>query len=204
MASYKLYCAYSSVVLADSETQEFKQLTEIQYYDDLIKDCLDGVKKGDFVIYGNALEMLEMMKKTFKFIEAAGGYVLNNLAQSLVIYRNGLWDLPKGKVEDGENVENAAVREVMEEAGIEKTPVIEKKLLDTYHFYRWGTETEITLKKTYWFLMSYNGSSYKTKPQTEEGITQCIWADDGMIDEMLNKTHRNLKVLFEFKKDGRI
>ena len=66
MASYKLYCAYSSVVLADSETQEFKQLTEIQYYDDLIKDCLDGVKKGDFVIYGNALEMLERLSSLLR------------------------------------------------------------------------------------------------------------------------------------------
>jgi ADP-ribose pyrophosphatase YjhB (NUDIX family) len=204
MASYKLYCGSNSIVLSDFKSEELGQVTEIQYYDCFIKDCLDGVKKGDFIIYGNACSMLDSLKQSFKFIEAAGGYVLNNIAQSLVIYRNGLWDLPKGKVEEGEDVEKAAVREVMEETGIEHEPVIERKLLDTYHFYRWGTETEITLKKTHWYLMSYKGTSYHTQPQLEEGITQCVWADDGMIDEMLNKTHRNLKVLFGFKKDGRI
>ncbi len=204
MASYKLYCGLNSVVLSDYRDESFSQLTEIEYYDDFFKDCLDGKLQGDFIIYCQALQKLEEFKHTFKYIEAAGGYVLNNLAQSLVIYRNGLWDLPKGRVEQGEDVETAAIREVLEETGIEHVPTIERKLLDTYHFYRWGTETEITFKKTYWFLMTYNGASYRTKPQIEEGISQCIWADDGMIDECINKTHRNLKVLFQFKKDGRI
>jgi len=70
----------------------------------------------------------------YKVVEAAGGIVLNNNNEVLFIFRNGFWDLPKGKVEEGEEVDFAAVREVEEECGI-KTPVVEKKILVTYHTY---------------------------------------------------------------------
>ena len=204
MASFQIYCGKNSVLIADQKNEcQVEGLTEIKYSQDLIKNCLDGVLSGNFVIYSPANELLDEMKKTFKYIEAAGGYVLNSLAQSLVIFRNGFWDLPKGKIEIGESAETAAVREVMEETGLDNAPVIEKKLLDTYHFYRWGDNPEICFKKTYWYLMNYKGHG-KTMPQEEEGITKAIWADDGMIDEMIGKTHRNLRILFEFKKDGRI
>ena len=36
----------------------------------------------------------------------------------LLIYRNGVWDLPKGKIEFGESYEDAALREVAEETGV--------------------------------------------------------------------------------------
>jgi len=43
-----------------------------------------------------------------------------------------------------------------------------------------------------------------TKPQTEEGITSCIWMDDDMIDNVTKRTHRNLKIIFDLKKNGEI
>lgn len=199
MNSYQLFCGTTSIILGGDKPED---VVAIEYGDNLIKDCLDGKLSGNFWISCDADNLLEIIKKQFKYIEAAGGYVLNEVGQGLVILRNGLWDLPKGKVEPGETVELAAVREVMEETGVTE-PKIVKKIADTYHFYRWGTDPTIIFKKTYWYSMSYSGDG-KTSPQTEEGISLCGFVDDSMIDEMLNKTHRNLKILFQLKKDGKL
>ena len=48
-------------------------------------------------------------------IEAAGGLVYNIENQLLMIFRNNKWDLPKGKLEVGENIQECAIREVEEE-----------------------------------------------------------------------------------------
>jgi 8-oxo-dGTP pyrophosphatase MutT (NUDIX family) len=157
--------------------------------------------RGRLLVRGDANQLLEIFKGNCKYVEAAGGYVLNALGQSLVIVRNGLYDLPKGKIEPGEDPETAAVREVSEETGVQ--PKIERKLIDTYHFYRWGDEKEVTIKKTHWYLMTLLGNQ-ATKPQTEEGITSCIWMDDDMIDNVTKRTHRNLKIIFDLKKNGEI
>lgn len=198
--SIYLYCGLTVIVLGELD-KDAEGYETIGYYEGLAVDCLDGVVRGKLHIEGDALQLLELFKSDGKYVEAAGGYVLNALGQSLVIIRNGLYDLPKGKIEPGEDSETAAVREVNEETGI--SPKIERKLMDTYHFYRWGDEKEVTLKKTYWYLMSLEGKSY-TKPQTEEGITACIWMDDAMMDDVTKRTHRNLKILFELKRNGEI
>lgn len=49
----------------------------------------------------------------------AGGVVLNAKGEmALVLQRNGVWSLPKGKIEEGEAREDAARREIAEETGI--------------------------------------------------------------------------------------
>ncbi|MEK9830598.1 MAG: NUDIX hydrolase, partial [Schleiferiaceae bacterium] len=40
-----------------------------------------------------------------KALTAAGGWVKNGRGEVLWIYRLGHWDLPKGKLESGENME---------------------------------------------------------------------------------------------------
>ncbi len=173
----------------------------MEYTDDLVEKCLKGKVPQKIFIKGDADELLEAIKsKCQQYIEAAGGYVVNSAGQSLVIFRNGLWDLPKGKVENGEKIEEAAIREVIEETGI-TSPVIEKKLFETYHFYRWKEQSPICFKKTYWFKMSYNGEQF-TEPQLGEGITEALWVDETRLSEMVSKTHRNLKILFSLQKDG--
>ncbi|MBO7441042.1 MAG: NUDIX domain-containing protein, partial [Bacteroidales bacterium] len=157
-----LYCGYALITLgSEVEGDDYR---EVDYYEGLPADCLDGLVRGKLFIRGEAEQLLNIFKTSCKYVEAAGGYVLNALGQSLVIVRNGLYDLPKGKIELGEDPETAAVREVNEETGV--TPKIERKLIDTYHFYRWGEEKEVTIKKTYWYLMSLNGSQ-APKPHTE-------------------------------------
>ncbi len=199
MSTYTLYCGASSIVIGDLPANGDISCHTIEYYDDFIKDLLDGKIAGNYHIAGDAESLLAAFRTSNRYIEAAGGYVLDTAGRSLVILRNGLFDLPKGKVEDGELIETAAVREVEEETGI-SGPVIRRKLLDTYHFYRYGGDPRIVFKKTYWYLMDHPGGA--TNPQTEEGISACMWVEDSEIQRMMNLTHRNLKILFKLKLDN--
>ena len=97
----------------------------------------------------------------FRLIEAAGGLVKNQKEEWLFIYRNGKWDLPKGKIEKGEGIKKAAIREVKEECGIKKLKIL-KELPSTYHTY--FMEEKAILKRTYWFEMSC-GDDSKLVPQ---------------------------------------
>lgn len=111
-----------------------------------------------------------------KQIKAAGGVVFRVSGQSseakvLLIYRNGIWDLPKGKLEKGEHIEMCAVREVAEETGTQ-LPMIISDLGTTYHEYI-EKEKEIG-KTTYWYSMVFPRSQ-SLKPQLEEGIEQIEW-----------------------------
>ena len=57
---------------------------------------------------------------------SAGGVVLNKAGlMVLVRQRNGSWSLPKGGVEDGENYEAAARREIVEETGLAHLTTVE-------------------------------------------------------------------------------
>lgn len=123
-------------------------------------------------------------------IYASGGVVFNN-EKLLMIFRNGFWDLPKGKIELNESELECAVREVEEECGIERLAVV-KFLKYTYHTY--VEDDQSILKKTSWFLMS---SDYKNKltPQKSEGITKVIWVSKNEIPYKLDNSFENIKDL---------
>ena len=87
-----------------------------------------------YILHDNILMVFEEFKACFKVIEAGGGIVLNDRGEFLVIYRNGTWDLPKGKLEKGEDFQTAALREVEEETGLHGLQMIET-LTSTYHTY---------------------------------------------------------------------
>ena len=115
---------------------------------------------------------LEELKKAvwnkFTIIQAAGGLVMDEEGKVMMMFRRNKWDLPKGKVDEGENIQSAAIREVQEETGIEKVECKEL-LLITYHTYEdWGHPV---LKETYWYLMKAD-SWQPLKPQAEEDITE--------------------------------
>jgi len=144
---------------------------------------------------GSFLIVADDLKKTwkefcllFEIRKAAGGVVINGKNEKLFIKRNGFWDLPKGHVEKNEKNRDAAIREVMEECGIEK-PVIIKKLVKTYHTY--VLKKRIVLKPTKWYLMSYSGGK-KTKPQKKEGITKVVWANKSEETEMVKNSFASI------------
>jgi len=128
-------------------------------------------------------------------IEAAGGLVYNDKNQLLMIFRNGRWDLPKGKLEVGENIEQCAMREVEEECGVSGL-IITQQLQETYHTYEINGQK--ILKRTYWFEMK---SSFKGNltPQNKEGITVAVWVDEQDIAEKLENSFGNIIELFKTK-----
>lgn len=107
----------------------------------------------------------------FLTIRAAGGLVSNDRSEVLFIYRLEKWDLPKGKVEAGEELEVAAVREVEEECSIDKLE-LQHHLITTYHTYT--LKGEQVLKSTDWYVMKHDGHD-APKPQAIEGITEARW-----------------------------
>lgn len=106
----------------------------------------------------------------FDLIEAAGGLVVNPKNEILFIFRKNHWDLPKGKIDEGESIRSAAVREVMEETGLKEVNMT-RPLPATYHTYR--LKKRRILKRTYWFAMTAPEQSLF--PQSEEEIEQAIW-----------------------------
>lgn len=129
-------------------------------------------------------------------VSAAGGLVLNAPKEILFIYRNGIWDLPKGRIEKGESTEIAAIREVEEECGIFNLSIV-NKLVTTYHiYYQNGNK----LKETHWFLMT---SNYKKQliPQLEEGITEVVFKNSVATKQALKSTYANIKLVYDTYKE---
>lgn len=111
-----------------------------------------------------------MEKKT---IIAGGGLVLNQEQELLMIFRRGKWDLPKGKLDPGETIEDCAVREIKEETGLQDV-ILVRKLSITHHTYFDTYLQENVIKETNWFLMLAPGKQTLV-PQTEEDITEIKW-----------------------------
>ena len=125
---------------------------------------------------------------THKTIEAAGGLVKNSKGEMLFIFRNGKWDLPKGKIEKGETPKEAAAREVMEECGLKDVTIV-KELQTTYHTYK--SDNGRVLKKNYWFEM--RSDSAEPVPQTSEGITAVKWIAKADLNEVLQNTYKSIQ-----------
>jgi 8-oxo-dGTP pyrophosphatase MutT (NUDIX family) len=133
----------------------------------------------------------------YKFIEAAGGIVKSENS-FLFIKRNGLWDIPKGKIEKKETPEIAAIREIQEECGITGELIIRIKIIDTYHTYKFKNKS--VLKKTHWYYLDYFGDK-STKPQLEEGITEIQWLPLNRFSIIESTTYPSIRdVLTEFGK----
>ncbi len=146
---------------------------------------------NEAVIYHhNKHELFRRFRGYFKNLQAAGGVVLNlNKDSFLTIIRRNRPDLPKGKVELNETFEEAAVREVSEECGINPTEIL-APLGNTFHTYYIGNQH--ILKETRWFEMIYRGDKEPT-PQKEEDITQVKWLPISEAKQFAQKTYPSIK-----------
>jgi len=141
----------------------------------------------------NYIRLKDDFDNHFTLIEAAGGLVLNEKGQILFIFRRKSWDLPKGKIDPGESIEEAAIREVQEETGIDEVDITDR-LPETFHIYR--EKKKRILKKTYWFVMKTRDE--KLKPQSEEDIEQAIWMDLETFRSAPRKIYGNINELLNF------
>jgi 8-oxo-dGTP pyrophosphatase MutT (NUDIX family) len=149
----------------------------------------------DLILISNDPEnMKNMFFSLFLIIGAAGGLVSNTDSQLLCIYRWGKWDLPKGKAEKGEKMEETAIREVEEECGI--SDLINEGLNSvTFHIYEHPRKPgNWILKQTFWFNMKYEGNQ-KLVPQINEDIVDAKWFGKSNLGEVVVNTWASLNPL---------
>ena len=124
----------------------------------------------------------QVFSEQFELIQAGGGLVRNSNGELLFIHRRGSWDLPKGKLDKGEELPACSIREVQEETGLSKV-FITAPLCTTHHTYH--QQGKFILKESVWYLMDAPGSQELTA-QTEEDISEARWVSQEEISKVLD------------------
>lgn len=197
---YKVFVNEKPIIITSSSQKEnnfpvyiLKNIVLDEIIHKLRNEIIDGV-----YLYTPDLESgWNYFLTQIKVVPAAGGLVKNNKNDILFIYRNNIWDLPKGRIEKNESIETAAIREVEEECSIFNL-TIEKQLITTYHIY---FQNKNKLKLTYWFLMNSNYDN-PLIPQIEEGITKVEFIKEESIDTILKESYANIRLVYDCYKDN--
>jgi 8-oxo-dGTP pyrophosphatase MutT (NUDIX family) len=194
---YKIFINEKPFIIAESgeDLSRFPGIRQVEHHPakmaEYIKDCESLKSKGVAVITDDTDFGFKDFYTHFVPIEAAGGVVFNDRGEVLLIKRLGKWDLPKGKIDGEESDEEAALREVTEECGIEGL-TIRRKLANSYHTYKMHNHR--FLKITYWFIM-HTSDNRTLVPQKEEHITEAAWQDWRSMDIMKLDTYASIQEL---------
>ena len=160
-----------------------------------INKVLHNLKKEKYksirLIDDNEEVLLKKFLRLLPNIVAGGGKVINSDGKILFIFRNGKWDLPKGKAEQKETIDQTALREVEEETGV-KGLSITKPLEITYHIFK--RNDQYFIKKTYWFEM-FSDYIDDLKPQIKEGITKVKWVGPKKLKKVKKNIYANIEAL---------
>ena len=128
----------------------------------------------------------------FVEVNAGGGLVSNRRGDFLLISRNGMWDLPKGHQDLGEDISVTALREVQEETGIDELMLRDLICITDHCYIRDG---KWHLKHTWWYDMLYTNPTDLT-PQTEEDITKATWVAKSSLPPFLLNTYPSIVEVF--------
>ncbi len=128
----------------------------------------------------------------YRVIPAAGGLVYDQYHKLLLIYRRGFWDLPKGKQDKGESIDQTALREVEEETGISAR--LGDLAGETWHTYRTKKGKRI-LKSTTWYSMYATHTELKL--QSEEDIEDAQWIQAAEIETLDLPIYRSISDLIQ-------
>ncbi|HKK09191.1 MAG TPA: NUDIX domain-containing protein [Bacteroidales bacterium] len=196
---YKVFYYDKLIILTGKKNRIFPSDSDVvidyqkyKDFEDAIEWFLTEKKTNRLIVHTRNLKALKIhFFSLFKRVEAAGGLVVNDRGDLLVIKRLDLWDLPKGKVEKNERKKDAARREVLEETGVKAT-ITGEKPLKTYHIYPRGQK--VILKTTYWYEMKAENDC-KVVPQSEEQIEEVRWIKPEEIREYFSKSYHSLKEL---------
>lgn len=202
---YKIYINQVCLLLTDNqEAQSFNSvptILSIPYENDkeltqsiLAWEAYEG--KKTICLHDKDLRVLKYnFFKNYNLHVAGGGLVINENGEYLLIYRNEKWDLPKGHTEKGETIEETALREVIEETGIENLSIAQPIQMTpqeniTYHTYI-SKKGKRVMKETHWFEMKTNAQTTLT-PQLEEGIEKAVWIKKAELPNYIKDAYDNI------------
>ncbi|HVG41950.1 MAG TPA: NUDIX domain-containing protein [Chitinophagaceae bacterium] len=197
---YTIYFEDKPLFLADENTQEIQHISVqpgtvvVEYYNEQsLSVIISAIQKSEnrrvIVHHKDSRELIEALKKEFTLIVAAGGLIYTDNQFLLLIFRKGKWDLPKGKVDNNQPLDDTALREINEETGAENV-TIKSPLIITYHTYHQNNEA--ILKETHWFLMHCSHEQTLT-PQKEEDIEKCEWVHKKALSRYYENMHQSVK-----------
>lgn len=179
-------------LILDATAQQSESY-EVEKIHNFLRQWLVVNLTDDVVIDHVSPEVLSAaLCRTFYMAPAAGGVVVQE-GQFAAIQRHGIPDLPKGHVEEGEDIATAAIREVEEETGLMGLKII-RQLPSSWHCYLY--EDEWRLKQTSWFLMTADDTSH-TNPQTDEDITEVTFLSEYDLERFLKNTYRSIAETLE-------
>lgn len=192
MKIYRIYLNDNTLIIADRIPEQPETIKVIEENDFNFKAFYESLGKLSATQYAlisdDPKAVFQQLKKNFTLIKASGGLVQNAKGEYLFIFRNKKWDLPKGKVEKGEGMKEAGLREVEEECGV-KISTNDKRLCKTYHVYE--ISGKLALKRTNWYSMTVKGVP-KLIPQKEEGITKAEWLTAADLKPVLKNTYPSI------------
>lgn len=195
----KIYCFNKPVYLCSKQHAVIKkvcQQTNVVYSQAIDTDSLQlflqQIESEKYIAGVLEHEQFNALQQAFfaqfTAIEAAGGIVENSANEILFIYRLNKWDLPKGKVEAGEDIQTAAIREIEEETGASNLQ-LQHIIGQTYHTYQaFGKHF---IKTTHWFYVTCIGQQ-NLVPQLAEDITALQWIPKQNMQMPLSNTYQNI------------
>lgn len=192
---YKVFVKEVAIIVT-SDKEAFQDYAVFSLKKVDLQKIIKKIRKGDLkkvLLYSKSKDkLLKRLHKKLPLVIAAGGLVINSNNEFLFIHRNGKWDLPKGKMDKNETVEQTAIREVMEETGVEDLS-IQKYLGASYHIFDWKENSK--LKLTHWYIMN---STFEGPllPEAIEGIERAEWLSQEQAIEALKVSYENIKHLF--------
>ena len=193
---YKVFVNDKPIILTDSLKNDNNFPVYI-FNEVVIDEILHKLKRGNVngvnLFCSNLEQDWVSFKKLFKVVFAGGGLVTNPNKEILFIYRSNVWDLPKGRHEEGESIDETAIREVEEECGAENLKLI-KPLLITHHLFYMDKIQQ--MKITHWYLMESDFQK-NLQPQLEEGITQALFKNKEEVQEAMKNTYANIKLVLD-------
>ena len=116
----------------------------------------------------------------------------------LMIKKNKIWDLPKGKIEKNNTKRETAIQEIFEETGIpQKNLKIVTKLATTKYLKQ--IEVENVIKHTIWYAVKFQGDfEQKLIPDLKEGITKCRWVSVNKINSKMKKSSPHIIYIIHY------
>lgn len=192
---YKVFVNDVPIILSTQENIG-SNYTNIAIKKAKLKKLIRQIESGELtylnLYHKNEQKLLKHLKRKLKVVIAGGGLVYNANQEILFIYRNKKWDLPKGKAEKGESIEETALREVEEETHVEGLKIV-SFLQITYHII--NRNNKYKLKETHWYEMKTDFTG-ELVPELSEGIKKAKWKNFEKTQKALQKSYANIKLLF--------